>query len=494
MLNKKMKKVSIIGGGFSGLSAACYAAKQGHQVIIFEKNAEIGGRSRSFTENGFTFDMGPSWYWMPEVFDRFFADFGKKTSDFYSLNLLDPGFQIVYENNTLFQVSADLNKLYTAFEEIEKGAAKQLKIFLEEAEFKYRVGMQELIYKPGISWFEYATLDVLKGISQTHLFTSVKTYVHKHFKDKKLRAIMEFPVLFLGAMPNQIPALYTLMNYAALAGGTWYPEGGMIKIIEGLTALATSLGVKFETGTTVKKLNVTNAEVTSIHTDKGIFTTDQVIASADYAFVERELIEPKHRNYSEAYWESKIFAPSCLIFYLGVNKRIDKLIHHTLFFDTDFDKHSEEIYQNPQWPSNPLFYVCCPSKSDLTVAPAGMENLFVLIPIATGLEDTEQIRESYFEPIIKRMESFCGESILEHIIYKKSYSVQNFITDYNSYQGNAYGLANTLMQTAVLKPKMKNKKIKNLIYTGQLTVPGPGVPPSLISGKIAASLLKSSDV
>ena len=390
-----MKELSIIGGGFSGLSAACYAAQKGYKVTIFEKNAEIGGRSRSFSENGFTFDMGPSWYWMPEVFDRFFADFGKKTSDFYKLNLLDPGFQLVYENNALFQVSADINKLYVAFEKIEKGAAKQLQIFLEEAEFKYKVGMQELIYKPGLSWFEYATLDVLKGIHKTHLFTSVKTYVHKHFKDQKLRAIMEFPVLFLGAMPNQIPALYTLMNYAALAGGTWYPEGGMIKIIEGLSALATSLGVTFKTDTTVKKLIVAHAEVVAIETNKGQFPTDHVIASADYAFVERELLEPADRNYSEKYWESKIFAPSCLIFYLGVNKKIDKLIHHTLFFDTDFDKHSEEIYQNPQWPSKPLFYVCCPSKTDPTVAPEGMENLFVLIPIATGLEDTVAIRESY---------------------------------------------------------------------------------------------------
>ena len=483
--------VSIIGGGFSGLSAACYAAKNGNKVTIFEKNKKVGGRASLYSEDGFTFDMGPSWYWMPDVFDRFFNDFGKKTADYYKLDLLDPGFQVIFENNQMFPVAADIEQLYKQFEEIEKGAAKQLKIFLNEAEFKYNVGMDELVYKPGISWFEFATFKVLKGISQTHIFTSVQTYVRKHFKDARLRAIMEFPVLFLGAMPNQIPALYTLMNYSALNSGTWYPQGGMYKIIEGLETLAKSLGVEFKTSTNVTKINVVNNKAVSISTEKGDFETDHVIASADYAFVEKELLEPKYRNYSEKYWESKTFAPSCLIFYLGINKKVDKLIHHSLFFDTDFEKHAVEIYETPQWPTDPLFYVCCPSKTDATVAPEGMENLFILIPIATGLEDTEAKRESYFEPIMKRIEQFCGEEIRSHVIYKKSYCLKNFISDYNSYKGNAYGLANILKQTAILKPKIINKKINNLIYTGQLTVPGPGVPPSLISGKIAAELIKS---
>lgn len=483
-----MKKVSVIGSGFSGLSAACYAAQQGHDVTVYEKNTTIGGRARVFSENGFTFDMGPSWYWMPDVFDKFFNDFGFKTSEFYDLKLLDPGFQIIFENSTL-EVSADLNKLYKTFEEIETGAAKQLELFLKEAEFKYKIGMEELVYKPGLSWFEFTNLEVLKGISKTHIFTSVQKYVRAHFKDSRLQALMEFPVLFLGAMPNQIPALYTLMNYSALKSGTWYPQGGMFKIVEGMHKLALSLGVKFQTNAAVTKLNVSNNRVSTIQTTNNSIETDTVIASADYEFVERELIDKKYKNYSENYWTNKTFAPSCLIFYIGVNKQINKLIHHNLFFDSDFDQHSKEIYTNPKWPTNPLFYVCCPSKTDKTVAPEGMENLFILVPIATGLTDSDEIRESYFEPIIKRIEKYCDDDFIENIIYKKSYCIKNFVSDYNSYKGNAYGLANTLFQTAVLKPKIRNKKISNLIYTGQLTVPGPGVPPSLISGKIAANLI-----
>ena len=484
-----MKKVAVIGSGFSGLACSSFLAKKGHTVTVFEKNTDAGGRARMFSENGFVFDMGPSWYWMPEVFENFFNQFGKSTKDYYELIQLDPGFQIIYSENDVLKIPASKEELKNEFENIEKGSAEKLEKFLKEAEFKYKVGMSELVYKPAYSWFEFMSMDVITGMLKSNVFSSVSSYVRKYFKDERLIMLLEFPVLFLGAMPNQIPALYTLMNHSALSQGTFYPMGGMFKIVEGMKKLAESQGVQFKFNDPIKRLKITANKISSVKTELNDQYFDGVIASADYHHVEQNLLPAEYRNYSESYWNKKTFAPSSLIFYLGVNKKINKLLHHNLFFDADFKAHSVAIYETPSWPEEPLFYVCCPSKTDATVAPEGMENVFILIPIATGIEDNESIRENYFQKVIKRLEKYTEDKISEHIIYKKSYCVSNFINDYNAFGGNAYGLANTLKQTAVLKPSLRNKKVKNLFYTGQLTVPGPGVPPALISGQIAAKEL-----
>ncbi len=488
-----MKKTAIIGSGFSGLASACFMAKAGYDVTVFEKNEMLGGRARSFEANGFTFDMGPSWYWMPDVFESFFNAFGKSAANYYNLVQLNPGFQMLFDKNTTIPISANLTEVYDLFESIEKGSAAQLKKFLAESEFKYKVGMQQFVYKPSYSWLEYANKDVLKGLTSLHMLKPMSKYVRSFFKDEKLIALMEFPVLFLGAMPSRIPALYSMMNYSAIVQGTWYPEGGMVQIANAMAKLAIELGVKFQTNCAVQHIAVTNKKVSQLRTSTGNYATDGVIATADYNHVEQQLLAPEFRNYNQEYWGKKTFAPSCLIFYVGVSKKIKKLIHHNLFFDTSMHQHSSEIYEQPQWPSNPLFYVCCPSKTDATVAPQGMENLFILIPIATGLIDTEALRTEYFNKIILRMEYLCDDSIAPHIIYNKSYCLNDFVADYNSYKGNAYGLANTLAQTGPLKPTMRNKKITNMFYAGQLTVPGPGVPPALISGQVAANeLIKNS--
>lgn len=492
-----MGKVSVIGGGFSGLAAAAYAASAGNEVHLFEKNDQIGGRARAYASNGFVFDMGPSWYWMPDVFEQFFRSFGKHTSDYYELKKLDPGFQIIFGKDDVLQVPSDVEQLYAIFEGIEKGSAVQLRKFLSEAAFKYEVGMQKLVYKPAFSWMEYASMDVLKGVARTHMFTSVQSYVRKFFKDPRLVALMEFPVLFLGAMPDRIPALYTLMNYSALVQGTYYPMGGMVRIIEGMQDLARELGVQFHTGAPVERIEVSRGKATQLHWRGQSIGSDAIIGAADYHHIEQKLLSAEYRNYPESYWAKKTFAPSCLIFYVGVKKRIKNLLHHNLYFDTNFATHAREIYTSKQWPEDPLFYVCCPSKTDDSVAPEGMENLFLLVPIATGLEDTEANREYYFDRLIARMERYSGETFRDDIVYKRSYCVNDFVNDYNAYGGNAYGLANTLAQTAVLKPSLRNRKVNNLFYAGQLTVPGPGVPPALISGRLAAEqvnqlLLKQS--
>jgi phytoene desaturase len=489
-----MKKALVIGSGFAGMSAATFLAKEGWQVTVLEKNNQPGGRGRKFEEAGFVFDMGPSWYWMPDVFERYFNAFGKKISDYYDLRRLDPSYRVYYPD-TCLDIPADYTSLQQLFESLEPGSGAKLNQFLEEASYKYRVGMEKLVHKPGQSLTEFLDADLMKGLLKLDVFTSMKTHARKFFSHPYLIQLIEFPVLFLGALPGDIPALYSLMNYADIKLGTWYPMGGMHMIGKGMHQLAEEMGVKFLFDTEVSQLDVADKSIKKIKTKSknGIvdeMQADVVIAGADYHHVENQLLQPAYRSYSENYWEKRVMAPSCLLFYVGINKRLSGITHHTLFFDTDFEKHGNEIYTHPQWPSNPLFYVCAPSVTDDQVAPEGYENLFFLIPIAAGMEDdTEEVRNRYFDLILKRYEEKTGNSIREHIIYRKSYATTDFISDYHSYKGNAYGLANTLMQTSILKPSLKSKKLKNLFYTGQLTVPGPGVPPSLISGEVVARFI-----
>ena len=491
-----MKKVVVIGSGFAGMSAACFMAKAGWEVTVLEKNEMPGGRARKLEEGGFTFDMGPSWYWMPDVFEHFFNCFGKKVSDYYHLQRLDPSYRVYWDDKAM-DIPADYATLKKLFESIEPGSGTALDKFLDEAAYKYQVGVNKLVYKPGQSLAEFADTDLIKGVFKLDVFTSMKKHISKYFKHPQLQQLLEFPVLFLGALAADTPALYSLMNYADIKLGTWYPEGGMYKIVNGMYSLAKELGVQFHFNHTVSSIQTSNAAAKKIIAKNGmetvVFEPDVVISNADYHFTETKLLAPNDRSYSDAYWNKRVMAPSSILYYVGLNKKLENVLHHSLFFDTSFEVHGNEIYKTPQWPSEPLFYVSVTSVSDDTVAPKGHENLFFLIPVAAGLQgDTEELRDKYFDQIVKRFEERTGQEIRSAIVYKRSYSVSDFVSDYNSFKGNAYGLANTLMQTAILKPSLRSKKLNNLFYTGQLTVPGPGVPPSLISGEVVAKeVLKS---
>lgn len=481
------KRIAVIGSGFSGISAAAYAAKEGNEVFVFEKNEEIGGRSRQMiTTNGYVFDMGPSWYWMPDVIERFFEDFGCKTEDFFELLPLDPQFEMVFRDGKL-SVPRSYEALRSLFEDLEMGAGAKLDDFMKSARYKYEVGMLQLVNRPSYNWLEFATPAVIKSIFKLDLFSNFRRYVGKYFSHPWLKALMEFPVIFLGASPKNIPALYSLMNYGGYVLGTWYPRGGFHELIRAMKTVAEMQGVVFKTGSNVEKIVTENGKATALRVNGTLLPFDFIIGSSDYHHTE-SLLDAPLRNYNNSYWEKKIFAPSCLIYYLGFNERIPGLNHHTLFFEHELDNHIHAIYEDKKWPGDPLFYVCCPSKTDASVAPAGHENIFLLMPLATGIQDDEATREQYLHLMIQRLERFTGASdLLSKMDYKKSYCVSNFIADYNAYKGNAYGLANTLSQTAVWKPSIRNKQVSNLFYTGQLTVPGPGVPPSIISGKIVAT-------
>lgn len=487
-----MRKVDIIGAGLSGLYAACYLAKQGVKVRVFEKNESLGGRSRVFKANGFTFDMGPSWYWMPELVDKLFQDLGEERQNYFRLTQLKPSYRIFWKEQQFTDVPADMKGLETLFDQLEveaglpvgQGTAK-LRQFLKDAKVKYDIATADFMEKPGVRWSELVNFKAVKSAFKLDVFKSVEKDVARRFKSEKARSILNFPVLFLGEMPSRIPSLYTLMNYVDLELGTWYPEGGMNALAAALAKIAQKEGVEIYTRSEIKKLNVQEGKITSFQVGEDTIETDELIASADYHFVEQQLVPPAFRRYDEGYWNSRKLAPSCLIYYVGVSKKVSGLLHHNLFFDEDLNAHGKEIYEHPKWPEKPLFYVCAPATTDAAVAPEGSENLFFLMPIATNIEDTEAIRQRYFDLMVERVERHTGSSFKEAIVYQRSFAINDFASDYNAYKGNAYGLANTLRQTANLKPKITSK-LKNLHYCGQLTVPGPGIPPALISGKVVA--------
>jgi phytoene desaturase len=481
------KNIKIIGSGFSALAAACYLAKEGNKVTIFEKNSTIGGRARQLKKEGFTFDIGPTWYWMPDVFERFFNDFGKKTSDYYELIKLSPAYQVYFGVNEFVTIADNLPEIITTFESIEKGSGEKLASFMKEAQSNYDIAIKDLVYRPGVSPLELITFETALKVNQ--FFGNISKDIRRRFKNKKLVQILEFPVLFLGAKPSDTPSFYNFMNFADFGLGTWHPKNGMYSVVLAMEQLAKELGVIINVNSNIDKIEVTDGKATALVVNGERVTADIILSGADYHHSET-LLDEKHRAYSEKYWEKKTFAPSSLLFYVGFDKKIANVEHHSLFFDVDFDVHAQDIYDNPKWPKEPLFYASFPSKTDSNSAPEGKEAAIFLIPLAPGLNDTNELREMYFEKIMTRLEKLTQQSLKNNVIFKESFCVNDFIKDYNSYKGNAYGMANTLLQTAFLRPKLKSKKVKSLYFTGQLTVPGPGVPPALISGKLVADLIK----
>ncbi|WP_298760091.1 phytoene desaturase family protein [uncultured Psychroserpens sp.] len=481
------KHISIIGSGFSALAASCYLARDGYKVTIFEKNKTIGGRARQLHRDGFTFDIGPTWYWMPDVFERFFADFNTTPENYYTLDKLNPAYSVYFGKEDYITIEDTIEKICAAFEREEKGSSKKLMKFIDNAQNNYEVAIKNLVYRPGVSPFELVTPVTMKKIGQ--FFSTIKKDVRKEFKNDRLAMILEFPVLFLGAKPDNTPSFYSFMNYADFGIGTFHPKGGMYKVILAMETLAKSLGVTIKTENSIDKIVVDNGKATAIVSNGTNYTSDIILSGADYHHTET-LLDSKYVQYSETFWKKKTFAPSSLLFYVGFDKKLKNVNHHTLFFDVDFDVHAKAIYDTPKWPENPLFYASFPSITDDNAAPEGKEAGIFLVPLAPGLEDTDELREAYFKKIITRFEDLTSQSVEKNIIFKESYCVNDFIKDYNSYKGNAYGMANTLLQTAFLRPKLKSKKVNNLYFTGQLTVPGPGVPPSLISGKLVAELIK----
>ncbi len=484
---KNKPKVAVIGAGFAGMTAAALLAREGYAVDVLEKNAHPGGRCTLWEKDGFRFDMGPSWYWMPDVFERFFERMGTSTAELLDLQRLDPSYRVIFTDDQwdIPAAYADYVELISRYEE---DAEQKLNRFLSAAQQKYEIGMRDLVYKSSLSWSEYLNPTTLKGALRLNLFGSFQKLVHRHFKNPKVRELMEFPVLFLGAKPEKTPALYSLMNYADIRLGTWYPMGGMHELAKAFEQVAQTAGVRFLYRKPVLQILTAGKQATGLRLEDETRHYDLIISGSDYEHTEQQLLSGQ-RNYSSEYWDQRQMSPSSLLFFLGIKGRIPELRHHNLFFDADFRQHAREIYDTPEFPSDPLFYLCAPSVTDESVAPPDHENLFVLIPVAPDLDDGTEQHQHYLDLVLQRIEQHTGTALRDRIVVHRSFGVRDFKDMYHAYKGNAYGLANTLRQTGPWRPKIINDKIVNLFYCGQLSVPGPGMPPAIISGTIVADYI-----
>lgn len=484
-MNKKT--VIVIGAGIGGLATACLLAKKGYEVTVLEKNAIIGGRANIYSEKGYTFDMGPSWYMMPDIFKHFFDILGENIDDYLSLKRLSPSYRIFLKSdNTRYDFYSDLEKTVEVFESIEKGSGQVLRDYIHTTEYQYKIARNEFMFKNYDTIFDFITKRVLVEGRKLPLFSSVEKIINKKFKSEILRKVMQYQTVLLGTSPADAPGIYSMMNYIDFVEGTWYPEGGIYRVVEAISAVAQKHGVQIRTNTPVKRILVDEGVATGVELEDGTqVLADIVISNADMVHTDEKLLDKKYRQKSKSYWDKKLMAPSGFIMYMGIDGEIPSLQHHNLLFSEDWDKNFSEIFKKPKWPSDPSLYICAPSKTDKTVAPEGKENLFVLVPIAAGLEHTDEFLQEYSKFIIAEMESKMDiPNLTQRIEYKRIYAVNDFIKDYNAFKGSALGFAHSLGQSAIFRPNNINKKVKNLYYVGAGTNPGIGMPICLISAEL----------
>jgi phytoene desaturase len=486
----KQEKIVIIGAGIGGLGTACLLAKQGYEVVLIEKNEKLGGRANIFKEKDFIFDMGPSWYLMPDVFEHFFSLLGENIEDHLNLIKLSPSYRVFFPGDKDFpmiDIYSDLSKDLETFEKLEKGSAEKMKKYLKQSGEQYNLAKRQFMYRNYNSVFDFLQKDFMKEGLKMNPFQTMENYLNKWFKDDRLKKILEYTLVFLGSAPNKTPALYNMMNFIDFDMGVYYPEGGIYKIIEALEHIARKHGVKIHTNTPVEEIVVENKKAIGVRLEDGsIIESNYVISNADMHFTETKLLkEAKYRTFPQKYWDKAVMGPSAFILYLGLNGKVDTLTHHNLRFSVNWKENFKEVFDNPKFPEDPSYYVCCPTKTDKTIAPDGKDLLFVLVPVASGLEFTDEQRTEYRNKIIAMMKEDLNIPNLEEMIeYESMYAHQEFTKDYNAFQGTALGLSHTLKQT-LLRPTNKSKKISNLLYVGAGTNPGIGMPICLISSELA---------
>jgi len=489
-----MKNIVIIGAGYGGLTAAALLAKEGHKVTVIEKNEQPGGKASLLIKDGFQFDMGPSWYMWPQVFERFFSEFDEDASELLELKQLDPSYRVFFDDGDVVDISSNIEKNYDTFDKLEVNGAEKLKKYLDVCKKQYDISMKRLVYRTYNSIFSVFTPSMMIDGLRLKPFTNYHERVKTYFKNPKAQQLLEWVTVFLGGDPRNVPGMYCMMSYLDHHHGIYYPKGGMNGLANKIYNICKKYDVEFKFNEAVTKINVKGKLATKIITKNGEYTADLVINNADYHHGETQLLEEKYQTYKANYWEKKTMAVSMHLAYIGVKRKINSLTHHNYFFNDNWNEHFDQVFKTPKWPDNPNFYVCCPSRIDKDVAPENMENLFFLVPVAPDLDDSDSIREAYFDKVLEKFEKETGEKIKEDIIVKSLFTHRDFKERYNAYKGTGLGMAHTLWQTAVFRPKHKSSKVKNLYYTGQYNHPGVGVPTTIISSQVLVNELKKKGV
>ena len=503
-----MKHVVVIGAGFAGLTSAVLLAKDGFKVTLLEKNQQVGGRARLWHTDGYTFDMGPSWYLMPEVFERIFNLVGVNRADYYRITRLNPAYKVFFENPGAAQsidIPGSRDELAGVFEEFEKDGAQSLEAFLNDAAYKYRVAMSEFLYRDFRSPREFFNRRLMTEGIKLHVFRRLDHYVRQYFQNHRARKILEYASVFLGSNPVITPALYSLMSHVDLNLGVWFPEGGMGRVALAFSRLAQEQGCRVITGAQVSGVGISNGKITEVQyiqqsgdepedsRERLRIKADFVLNTADYHWMEHSILQKPYRSYSSAYWKKKIVAPSMFLAYMGIGRKLPQLAHHNLYFADKWEKHFDTLFESPKWPENPCWYISRTTATSSAMAPPGKENIFLLVPVAAGLDDGDQQRETFFEMMLDHVKKTTSIDLSADLEFRSLYSHRDFRSDYNSFKGSALGLAHTLFQTAVFRPSRQSRKLSNLFHAGQYTHPGVGVPMVIISAELAVNAIKSAE-
>lgn len=486
------KKAVVVGGGFGGLSSAALLAKEGWDVTLVEKLETLGGRARHWKSDGFTFDLGPSWYLMPEVFERFFSLFGKERKDYFNLLPLDPYYKVFFGDDDTAVLSARQEENSALFESFEEGGGEALTRYLEQATYKYEVAMKEFLYKDYKHLSQFFNKRIMTEGLRLGIFRKLDKFVGTYFSDRRARQILEYAMVFLGTNPIDAPAIYSIMSHVDLSLGVFFPDDGMAGAAQGFVKLCEEEGVTLVTGEEVTEIVTEGRKAVAVQTTKHRYEADIVVSGADYHHMDSEVLSDENSQYSFRYWENRVVAPSMFIVYLGINRKLKNLEHHNLYFAENWQTHFDTIFKDPSWPEEPCFYLSCISKTDPKSAPPGKENVFLLVPVAPGLEDTDEQREAYLAHVLAHVKRVTGEDLTKDVAVQRVYTHRDFKEDYHAFKGTALGLSHTLMQTAIFRPTNRSKKVENLFYTGQYTHPGVGVPMVLIASEILAEVVRNS--
>jgi len=485
----KGKKVIIIGAGIGGLGTAALLSKRGYDVTILEKNEKIGGRANIFTAEGYTFDMGPSWYLMPDVFEHFYDLMEEDINKHLNLVKLGPSYKVFFPGDPEYPVvdiHSDLKKDLPTLEQFEPGITPKLRKYLETSGKQYELAKKSFMYRNYDSIFDFFKWELMKEGRHMNPLQTMEKYLNKNFSDDRVKKILEYTLVFLGSEPKKTPALYNIMNFIDFHYGVYYPKGGIYTIIDSLKSMNDTHGTTIHTNTGVSEIIIENKTATGVRLENGeIMNADYIISNADLHFTETKLIaEKKHQTFPEKYWDKAVMGPSAFIMYLGLDREVPNLTHHNLRFAQNWKENFKELFDEPALPTDPSYYVCKPTHTDTNIAPKGKDILFMLVPIAAGMTITDDMKKSYRDKIIGMMKTDLNLPDLEEsIVYEKSYWGDDFGRDYNAYKGTALGMAHTLKQT-LLRPGNKSKKVKNLFYVGAGTNPGIGMPICLISAEL----------
>jgi phytoene desaturase len=490
------KHAIVIGAGVGGLATANILAKTGYNVTVIEQNNGPGGRMDILHEQGFTFDTGPSWYLMKDVFDQYFNLFNKQTTDYYELARLDPAYKVFFDYRQPVVVKQSYAQNKKLFETLEPGAAKKLDKYLSRAELSYRLALEHFLYNPFTKLTSVARREVLRAVPAfSGLFaTNLHRYISRRFSALPIQQILEYPSVFLGASPFNTPALYQLMSYLDFKEGVFYPKsGGMYSITSALMSLGKELGVTYQFGQSVDKIVVADRRATGVRAAGKTVNADIVISNADLHFTETQLLEPEHQTYPKSYWQKRNPGPSALLLYLGVRGALPELEHHNLFFTKQWRQNFDDIYKHQTWPKQASVYVSKTTATDQSTAPKGHENVFVLVPLPPNSQLSAAKQKAYVNHCLDQIGKQAGiTDFRDRIVYQQVRSPQWFEQRFNSWQYSALGMAHTLRQSAFLRPNVRSKKIDNLFYVGAGTQPGIGVPMCLISAQLVYKSLTSN--